>query len=109
LFDATALSQVRDLYQFDQVFTAPLHGFQGTDDYWLRASAKPKLKDIRITAYLVNALNDPFIPAHSLPTAADISATCQLIHTPQGGHVGYVSGNSPPGQIAVHRLLPHRV
>jgi len=105
LFDAEALRQVRDLYHFDQIFTAPLHGFQSADDYWLRASAKPKLRDIRIPAFLVNALNDPFIPAHSLPTAADISDSCQLIHTPQGGHVGYVDGHLPPGQLAIDRLL----
>jgi predicted alpha/beta-fold hydrolase len=107
LFDVAALSQVRDLYQFDQIFTAPLHGFQSADDYWLRASAKPKLRDIRIPAYLINAQNDPFIPAHSLPTAADISASCQLIQSPHGGHVGYLAGHLPPGQLALHHLLKH--
>jgi predicted alpha/beta-fold hydrolase len=105
LFDVQALSRVRDLYDFDQVFTAPLHGFHSTDDYWRRASAKPKLRDIRIPALLVNAINDPFIPACSLPTAADISSSCQLIQTPDGGHVGYVSGLVPPGRIAVDHLL----
>ena len=93
------MRRARDLYEFDNIFTAPLHGFKNTDDYWQRASAKPRLRDIKIRATLINALNDPFIPAHSLPTAADLSPTCRLIHTPHGGHVGYVGGALPPGHI----------
>ena len=89
LFDQVALRQVRDLYQFDQIFTAPLHGFSSTEDYWQRASAKPHLRDIKIPAKLINARNDPFIPTHSWPTPGDISSSCQLIQTPSGGHVGY--------------------
>ncbi|MGA8391390.1 MAG: alpha/beta hydrolase, partial [Burkholderiaceae bacterium] len=59
LFDRAALLAARDLYEFDKHFTAPLHGFRSTEDYWARASAKPHLASIRIPALLVNALNDP--------------------------------------------------
>ena len=41
LFDRDTLLAARDLYDFDNVFTAPLHGFRDTDDYWTRGSAKP--------------------------------------------------------------------
>jgi predicted alpha/beta-fold hydrolase len=105
LFDLQRLDQVRDLYGFDDLFTAPLHGFGGADDYWRRASAKPRLRDIRVSARIINALNDPFIPASSLPTPDQVSATCQLIYTRRGGHVGYVAGAWPPGHISVPRLI----
>lgn len=101
LFDPDAMRRVTDLYQFDNLFTAPLHGFKNTEDYWLRASAKPRLRDIRIPAHIVNALNDPFIPAASLPTQADISPTCRLTYSPHGGHVGFVAGPWPPGHISL--------
>ena len=89
LFDGEALVAARDLYQFDNLFTAPLHGFRDTDDYWARASAKPVLGDIRVPALALNALNDPFVPADSLPSAGQAGAHVTLWHTPRGGHVGF--------------------
>ncbi|HEY3046280.1 MAG TPA: alpha/beta fold hydrolase, partial [Polaromonas sp.] len=62
LFDRDRLLAARDLHDFDNVFTAPLHGFKDADDYWARASAKPHLHRIGIPALALNALNDPFIP-----------------------------------------------
>ena len=49
---------------------APLHGFRDTDDYWARGSAKPHLARIRVPALVLNARNDPFVPAACLPRAA---------------------------------------
>jgi predicted alpha/beta-fold hydrolase len=57
LFDGERLMAARDLYQFDDIFTAPLHGFRNADDYYARASAKPHLHRIRIPALVLNALN----------------------------------------------------
>ena len=95
LFDREALMQSRDLYEFDNVFTAPLHGFKNTDDYWSRASAKPHLSRIRVPALVVNALNDPFMPASSLPRQADVGPSVTLWQPSQGGHVGFPSGGFP--------------
>ena len=95
LFDREALLQSRDLYEFDNVFTAPLHGFKNTDDYWSRASAKPHLNRIRIPALAVNALNDPFMPASSLPQRAEVGPFVTLWQPPQGGHVGFPAGAFP--------------
>jgi len=105
LFKAQDLRAVKDLYEFDNVFTAPLHGFKNTDDYWFRASAKPHLRRIRLPALLVNARNDPLVPASSLPTAADVSAHVTLWQPEQGGHVGFAQGR-PPGHV---RSLPQAV
>lgn len=72
LFDRERLLAARDLYAFDDVFTAPLHGFRNTDDYWARGSSKPHLSAIRVPTLVVNALNDPFIPAWSLPGPGEV-------------------------------------
>lgn len=104
LFDGDRLRAALTLREFDDVFTAPLHGFSGTDDYWARASAKPHLARIRIPALAVNARNDPFIPAHSLPQRAE-TGRVELWQPAHGGHVGFASG-APPGHL---RALPQAV
>lgn len=98
LFDADALIAARDLYEFDNVFTAPLHGFKNTEDYWGRASAKPHMHRIAVPALALNACNDPFVPAHSLPGPADVSASVTLWQPKAGGHVGFPQG-WPPGHV----------
>ena len=105
LFDADALNAARDLYAFDDIFTAPLHGFRNADDYYARASAKPHLHRIRIPALVLNALNDPFVPAASLPAAGEVGSHVTLWQPPQGGHVGFPDGAFPsnvqcmPGEV----------
>ncbi|MFN3494955.1 MAG: YheT family hydrolase [Hydrogenophaga sp.] len=89
LFDRELLLAAKDLYAFDNVFTAPLHGFRNTEDYWTRASARPLLGSIRFPALALNACNDPFVPAASLPTSADVSRSVTLWQPASGGHVGF--------------------
>lgn len=89
LFDRQRLLQARTLYEFDNVFTAPVHGFADTHDYWRRASAKPGLVDVAVPSVLLNALNDPFVPHESLPEAKDVSQWVRLWQPEQGGHVGF--------------------
>ncbi|TFZ07006.1 alpha/beta fold hydrolase [Ramlibacter henchirensis] len=95
LFDREALLAARDLYEFDNVFTAPLHGFRDSADYYARASAKPHLPRIRLPALVLNARNDPFVPAHSLPGPQQVGDWVTLWQPPQGGHVGFPSGRWP--------------
>ena len=98
LFDKKAMLNASDLYEFDNVFTAPLHGFKDTQDYWAKASAKPLMHDIRVPALALNACNDPFIPVHSLPQKSEVSSSVTLWQPKHGGHVGFVSG-AWPGHI----------
>ena len=95
LFDRDRLAAARTLYDFDDVFTAPLHGFRDTGDYWARASAKPHLRAVRIPALALNARNDPFVPAASLPTRVDVSSCVELWQPKHGGHVGFPQGRFP--------------
>ena len=98
LFDRERLLAARDLFEFDNVFTAPLHGFRDTPDYWARASSKPHLHRIRIPALVLNARNDPFVPASSLPGPADVGPFVTLWQPAHGGHVGFPAG-APPGHV----------
>lgn len=105
LFDGQALLDARDLYDFDNVFTAPVHGFKNTEDYWDRASALPLLADIRVPALAVNARNDPFVPLHSLPKQHNVGRSVTLWQPAQGGHVGFPQGRLP-GHL---RAMPEAV
>ncbi len=93
LFDRDRMLAARNLYEFDNVVTAPLHGFRDTDDYWHRASAKHVLQGIRVPTLVLNARNDPFLPARHLPQSA--SDAVILEYPAEGGHVGFASGRLP--------------
>ena len=103
--DADVLRRARNLYDFDNLFTAPVHGFRDTMDYWTRASAKPLLGNVRVPHLVLNARNDPFVPAESLPRAGDVSAAVTLEQPDEGGHIGFASG-AFPGHL---RFLPARL
>ena len=95
LFDAARMESARNLRDFDDIFTAPLHGFRDAADYYARASARPHLHRIRIPALVLNARNDPFVPAWSLPMASEVGSHVTLWQPAQGGHVGFPDGHLP--------------
>lgn len=103
LFDRETMLRARNLYEFDNIVTAPLHGYRDTDDYWNRASAKHVLSDITVPTLVLNARNDPFLPVCHLPRAASPMVT--LDYPEQGGHVGFAIGG-PPGSLG---WLPQRI
>lgn len=103
LFDRDRMLRAGDLYAFDNVVTAPLHGYRNTEDYWHRASAKHILPDITVRTLVLNAGNDPFLPKQYLPSKA--SAHVTLEYPPHGGHVGFTSG-AIPGHL---NWLPERI
>ena len=105
LCDRRRMLASRTLYEFDDLVTAPLHGFNGVDDYYARASSKPYLKSIAAPTLVLNARNDPFLPARFLPTIAEVSAHVTLEIPATGGHVGFVTGPFP-GNI---EWLPQRL
>lgn len=95
MIDIVRLAQVQTLRDFDDVYTAPMHGYQHALDYWTQASSKPLLSQIATPTLLLNAKNDPFIPESSLPQPQDCSEAV-LLHQPEnGGHVGFVTGSFP--------------
>ena len=105
LYDAARVRAARTLRAFDDLVTAPLHGFRNTDDYWTRASAKPWLPGIELPVLMLNARNDPFLPGAALPAQHEVAPRVLLEQPPSGGHVGFVSGRFP-GHLG---WLPERV
>jgi len=95
--DLAELDTLRDFPQFDERYTAPLHGFGSADDYYAHAASGQYLAGIRIPTLLVNALNDPFLPASCYPREVAASSEHFFLETPlAGGHVGFAEG-APSG------------
>src|SRR5699024_730398 len=94
-FDARRLARSATLMDFDDASTAPVHGFQIVLDYWTRASSETVLGQFQTPSLVLNALNDQFVPALSLPSQDEASPAIRLHHPPEGGHVGFVTGRWP--------------
>lgn len=89
------LHRLKTFYQFDDLITAPMHGFTGADDYYTRSSSRQYLSGIRIPALLIHAKDDPFMTPASIPGANELPENVILELSDHGGHVGFVSGRYP--------------
>jgi hypothetical protein len=90
LFDRAKLGASRTFRQFDDLYTAPLHGFRGVDHYWTASSSGPWLERIEVPTLVLNARNDPFLPEEALLAASRKAAPSVLLEFPRtGGHVGF--------------------
>lgn len=88
------LDSVRTLREFDDKFTAPLHGFRDAEDYYAESSSKQFLGNIATPCLLINALDDPFLGATCFPEQEARSNRHLFLERPRhGGHVGFVSFN----------------
>jgi hypothetical protein len=93
--DASRLSRIKSFRQFDDQVTAPLHGFDGVDDYYRRASSRPFIKNIKTPTLILHALDDPFMTADAVPEDDELGPGVQLELSETGGHVGFVGGILP--------------
>jgi predicted alpha/beta-fold hydrolase len=98
LFDAKQVAASRDFFEFDELVTAPLHGFKSAMDYWQRSSCRQCLGGIAVPTLIINALNDPFLPVQALARPAEVSTAVALHYPREGGHVGFLRG-APPGKL----------
>lgn len=105
LFDARRLQAARNLHEFDNLFTAPLHGYRDADDYWHRAAALPRLGAIRLPALLINPRNDPFVPSTSFDGVTGLPPHLHWWRPAHGGHVGFASGRLPGHLHALPRAV----
>lgn len=88
--DLTGLSRIRTFEEFDDRYTAPIHGFKDAADYWVRNSCRQFLPNIQVPTLLVNALNDPFLGTRCYPLAEAAASEHFHFECPaQGGHVGF--------------------
>jgi predicted alpha/beta-fold hydrolase len=89
------LSRLATFHQFDDAVTAPLHGFKGVGDYYRRSSSRQYLDRIVVPTLILQAQDDPFLPARAIPVDADLSKAVTLELSPRGGHVGFIAGRIP--------------
>lgn len=131
LCDAAALNRVRTLWDFDDVVTAPVHGFRDALDYYTKSSSIQFLHAIRVPTLLLSARDDPFLPPDVLDAVQSIASenpALQIEFVRRGGHVGFISGRVPwrpvyyaewraveflarsfaPSQMMAHRLSTTR-
>lgn len=86
------LDQIHDLIEFDDRYTAPLHGFDSARDYYRRCSSRYFLQGIRRPTLILSALDDPFLTPECFPRQAATDNPWLYLQTPSyGGHVGFVS------------------
>jgi predicted alpha/beta-fold hydrolase len=96
LYDADAVRRARTFRAFDDLVTAPLHGFRDVEHYWSAAASGPWLERIRVPTLVINARNDPFLPEQALLQAARRAAPCVVLEFPRtGGHAGFVAAPFP--------------
>jgi predicted alpha/beta-fold hydrolase len=96
LADRAALRAVRTLGAFDELVTAPVHGFPDAAAYWEASSSAQFLPRIRRPTLLINAEDDPFLPAQALPRKAVAdNPFLTAAFPPFGGHIGFLSGRWP--------------
>lgn len=92
--DASKLRDVKTLAEFDDCFTAPLHGFRDAKDYYAQCSSLRFVSDIRTPTLIINTLNDPFLSEECFPATlleGHPFVTLQILS--RGGHVGFTQFN----------------
>jgi predicted alpha/beta-fold hydrolase len=100
--DLSKLKETRNLYDFDNYYTAPIHGFEDAEDYYMKSSSRQYLKQIRHDTMLINAMDDPFLSQSCFPIEeARASDNFHLMMTNYGGHIGF----SVPGNWSFHEKV----
>jgi uncharacterized protein len=93
--DLSIFHHVHTMYDFDNQITAPLHGFNGVDEYYSIASSRQYLRNIQVPTLLLHAKDDPFMSEDVIPSIEELSPMVTLEVTEAGGHVGFVGGKYP--------------
>lgn len=92
--DAERILNAKDFNDFDDAFTAPVHGFKSAQDYWHRCSSILVLDNIKIPTLILSALDDSFLSPTSYPYAhAERNPNLFLLTPKYGGHVGFPQSN----------------
>lgn len=91
--DSQQISELKNFWEFDHQVTAPLHGFNGVDDYYSKSSSRQYIKNIQTPTLIIQAVDDPFMSYDAIPDATELSEFTQLEICERGGHVGFISGH----------------
>ncbi|MDP4611689.1 MAG: alpha/beta fold hydrolase [Opitutales bacterium] len=89
------LDQMRTFREFDDTYTAPIHGFRDAADYWKQCSCENVLQQLEVPTLLINAVDDPFLTPDCYPR--EIAAKHPHFHLEipkSGGHMGFIQFNA---------------
>ncbi|MCU7996393.1 hydrolase [Shewanella glacialipiscicola] len=89
------VERLNTFYEFDDKVTAPLHGFDGVDDYYARASGLPFVSRITKPTLIIHAKDDPFMTDEVIPHSSQLSGYVEYELHAYGGHVGFIDGGTP--------------
>ena len=90
LVNTDDFKQIKNFTDFDDRYTAPLHGYSSAHDFYTRASVKPLLSRLQVPVLIVQAVNDPFLGVECYNTGKNKNPNIHLQITPKGGHVGFM-------------------
>lgn len=115
------LKKIKNLRDFDEYFTGPLHGFDGAEDYYSKCNCKQTLHNVTIPTLMITAQDDPFLTESSLPFEIANDTDQLFFMAPKfGGHVGFTTFganyywneiktlqfiNSPSGFVSNHSTI----
>lgn len=92
-----AIEKVKNFYDFDNLYTAPAHGFKNAFDYWEKSSSNQFIPNIKVPTLLISSYDDPFLSKSCFPLeAAKNNDYFSLEATKYGGHVGFNSTPTEP-------------
>ena len=87
------VKKLSTFWEFDEAYTAKVHGFESAIDYYEKSSSKQFLKYIQTNTLLIHSTDDPFMTPEIIPNKDEISLHVELEIYPHGGHVGFIEGS----------------
>lgn len=100
---------LKTFWQFDDLVTAPLHGFKNAHDYYGQSSSRQYLKDIKCPTLMIQALDDPFMTPDIIPTESELSESIELEISQHGGHIGFISGTLRKPSFWLQKRIPEYI
>ena len=104
-FDYAAAMAATDFETFDDLVTAPLHGFRDVRHYYESQSCRQYLSRIAVPTLVIHAVDDPFMSPDMIPGPGELSEHVALELSAHGGHVGFITG----GPVSLRAWLPERI
>lgn len=92
-FKRSDIVKLNSFWKYDDVYTAPIHGFSSAAEYYEKCSSKQFLKDIKTPTLIIHSADDPFMTPEVIPSKEELSKYVELYLTKRGGHVGFVQGS----------------
>ena len=91
-FKQNNIKNLKTFWDFDEVYTAPIHGFKSAQDYYTKCSSKQFLKNISTPTLIIHSRDDPFMNESIIPTSNELSSHIKLEVYENGGHVAFIAG-----------------